>query len=173
MANLQHTIMKGLSGMSNCINELLQCRETKTIPNYRNIIPQLLKTTALSGHVCRELSFKRKEVIRPVLYPDFKLLCSKNHKVGPLLFGEDLAKTAQEIRSSAKTVLSLTHHTGQNNFNKRYHVQGPSEPSKPFLSQRERPQFPPRKPQHLTYNGKHLQKNRNIKISGKYFSSIC
>ena len=36
----------------------------------------------------------------------------KNHKVGPLLFGEDLAKTAQDIRSSAKTVLSLTHQTG-------------------------------------------------------------
>ena len=61
MANLQDTIMKGLSGMSNCINELLQCWETKTIPNYRNIMPQLLKTTALLGHVCRELSFKRKE----------------------------------------------------------------------------------------------------------------
>jgi hypothetical protein len=148
MANLQDTIMKGLSGMSNCINELLQCRETKTIPNYRNIIPQLLKTTALLGHVCRELSFKRKEAIRPILHPDFKPLCSKNHKVGPLLFGEDLAKTAQDIRSSAKTVLSLTHQTGQNNFNKRYHAQGPSQPSKPFLSQRERPQFPPRKPQH-------------------------
>ncbi len=40
MANLQDTIMKGLSSMSNCINELLQCRETKTIPNYRNIKPQ-------------------------------------------------------------------------------------------------------------------------------------
>ena len=72
----------------------------------------------------------------------------KNHKFGPLLFGEDLAKTAKDIRSSAKTVLSLTHQTGQNNFNKRYHAQGPSQPNKPFLSQRERPQFPPRKPQH-------------------------
>ena len=32
--------------------------------------------------------------------------------------------------------------------------------------------FLPENP-NTTYNGKHLQKNRNIKISGKYFSSIC
>jgi hypothetical protein len=156
LANLQDTIMKALSGMSSCIHELLQCRETKTIPNYQNIIPQLLDTTALLGHVCRELSFKRKEAIRPMLHPDFKPLYSKNHKVG--LFGEDLTKT----------VMSLIHQTGQNNFNKCYHAHGPSQPSKPFfLSQRGRPQFPPRKAQHYQQqktSTKHLF--RNIEKSG-------
>ena len=145
LANLQDTIMKALSGMFSCIHELLQCRETKTIPNYQNIIPQLLDTTALLGHVCRELSFKWKEAIRPMLHPDLKPLCSKNHKVG--LFGEDLTKT----------VMSLIHQTGQNNFNKCYHAHGPSQPSKPFFYPKGGGHsFLPEKP-NTTNNRKHPQ----------------
>ncbi|CAB4041283.1 Hypothetical predicted protein, partial [Paramuricea clavata] len=58
MANLQDTLIKGLSGLANATNTLLECRESKTIPDYRAIVPQLIDTTALFGHVCKELSYK-------------------------------------------------------------------------------------------------------------------
>ena len=97
------------------MNTLLECRETKTIPDYKAIIPQLLDTMALLGHVWNEISYKRKDAIRPILHPDFKPLCSRSHKVGPLLFGEDLAKTAQDVRNSSKAVASLKD-IGNENF---------------------------------------------------------
>ena len=150
MANLQDTLLKGLSGLADSTNALLTCRENKTIPNYKDIIPKLLDTSALMSHVCKELSYKRKEAIRPILHNDFKQLCTKAHKVGPLLFGDDLAKTAQDLRTSSKTVVSLTSHpTGPGTYNKRF-PSGPShsQAHRPFLSQRGRTQFPPRKPQH-------------------------
>ena len=128
----------------------MTCRENKTIPNYKDIIPKLLDASALMSHVCKELSYKRKEAIRPILHNDFKQLRAKAHKVGPLLFGEDLAKTAQDLRTSSKTVVSLTSHpVGPGTYIKQF-PSGPSQSqtNKPFLSQRGRTQFPPRKFQH-------------------------
>ena len=122
----------------------------------------MLDSTALFGHVCKELSYKRKDALRPMLHPDFKPLCSKTHKVGSLLIGDDLAKTAQDIRSSTKTVMSLTHQLGYNPM-RRYPL-GASPSSRPFLSQRgrtpfpPRTQYPPRKPQHYP-NRKRFTKN--------------
>jgi hypothetical protein len=147
MANLQATLIKKLSGQANATNTLSECRESKTIPDYRAIVPQLIDTTALFGHLCKELSYKCKDAIRPILHPDFKPLCSRTHKVGPLLFGEDLANEAQNIKTSSKTVLSLTSNSGPNSYTKRF----PASPSqyqanRPFLSQRGRTHFPPRRP---------------------------
>lgn len=160
MANLQDSTIKGLSGLACSIDNLLQCRENKTIPNYRALIPTLLDVTALFGHVCKELSYKRKEAIRPILHPDFKPLCARTHKVGPLLFGEDLAKCAQDIRSSSKTVMNLIPNPGQRAqtiFTKRF-SSTQSQARKPFLYQQGRAQFPPRKPQNFQ-NRKTFTKN--------------
>jgi hypothetical protein len=150
MANLQDTLLKGLSSLADSTNSPLTCRESKSIPNYKNIIPQLLDTAALMSHVCKELSYKRKEAIRPILHSDFKQLCTKAHKVGPLLFGDDLAKTAQDMRTSTRTVVNLTSHPlGPSTYHRQF-TPGPSQSpaSRPFFSQRGRNQFPPRKSQH-------------------------
>ena len=48
MANLQDTLLKGLSGLADSTNALLTCRENKTIPNYKDIIPKL-KICLVSG----------------------------------------------------------------------------------------------------------------------------
>ena len=128
--------------------------------NYRALIPTLLDLTALFGHVCKELSYKRKEATRPIIHPDFKPLCARTHKVGPLLFGEDLAKCAQDIRSSSKTVMNLITNPGQRAqtiFTKRF-SSTQSQARKPFLYQQGRAQFPPRKPQNFQ-NRKTFTKN--------------
>ena len=161
LANLQDTIIKGLSSLATSMNTLLECRETKTIPDYKAIIPQLLDTTALFGHVWNEISYKRKAAIRPILHPDFKPLCSRSHKVGPLLFGEDLAKTAQDVRNLSKAVASLTTQfagqSSQSYQTKRFSPY-PPQTSRPFLSQRGRAHFPPRRHQNYQ-NRKQFKKN--------------
>ncbi len=105
----------------------------------------MLDATALFGHVCQELSFKRKETIKPILHPDFKSFCSCNHKVGKLLFGEDLPKVVQDLRASTKGVTQLTSSVASDNKagkNKSFYNHLPN--NKNFLSQ-GRNQYPPRK----------------------------
>ncbi|CAB4001403.1 Hypothetical predicted protein [Paramuricea clavata] len=114
-SNLQDTLIKGVSALTTASNGLLVCRETKTLPNYKDLLSQLLDATALFGHVCQKLSFKRKETIKPILHPDFKSVCSRTHKVGRLLFGEDLPKVVQDLRASTKVVTKLTSFVPQGN----------------------------------------------------------
>ncbi|CAB3994449.1 Hypothetical predicted protein, partial [Paramuricea clavata] len=114
-SNLQDTLIKGVSALTTASNDLLVCRETKTLPNYKDFLSQLLDATALFGHVCQELSFKRKETIKPILHPDFKSVCSRTHKVRRLLFGEDLPKVVQDLRASTKVVAQLTSFVPQGN----------------------------------------------------------
>ena len=149
LSNLQDTLIKGVSALTTASNDLLVCRETKTLPNYKDLLSQLLDATALFGHVCQELSFKRKETIKPILHPDFKSVCSHTHKVGRLLFGEDLAKVVQDLRPSTKVVTQLTSFVPQGNqsgTNKSSYTRSPNNNNKHFLSQRGRNQYPPRKP---------------------------
>ena len=148
LSNLQDTLIKGVSALTTASNDLLVCRETKTLPNYKDL-SQLLDATALFGHVCQELSFKRKETIKPILHPDFKSVCSRTHKVGRLLFGEDLPKVVQDLRASTKVVTQLTSFVPQGNqsgTNKSSYTRSPNNNNKQFSSQRGKNQYPPRKP---------------------------
>ena len=122
--------------MAHVIDSLLSCREKKTMPNYKTLIPQLIDTTALFGHVCKELSYKRRDAIRPILHPDYKPLCSHAHKA--LLFGDDLAKKAQDMKTSSQTVAHLLQ-SGKPNVPFKRPPPGKQQGNKPFLSQRGRP----------------------------------
>ncbi len=144
LSNLQDTLIKGVSALMTAANELLVCRETKTLPNYKNLLSQILDATALFGHVCQELSFERKETIKPILHPDFISVCSSSHKVGKLLFGEDLPKVAQNLGASTKVVThELTSSVASDNKagkNKSFYTRLPN--NKIFLFQKGRNQYP-------------------------------
>ena len=174
LSNLQDTLIKGVSALTTASNDLLVCRETKSLPNYKDLLSQLLDATALFGHVCQELSFKRKETIKPILHPDFKSVCSRTHKVGRLLFGEDLAKVVQDLRASTKVVTQLTSFVPQGNqsgINKSSYTRSPNNNNKHFLSQRGGTNTLPES--HINRTKRHTQRNRQSINTGKRFSKIC
>ena len=136
MTVLQDTLIKGSSAIVVTVEDLLRNREKKTSPNYRSFIPRLTDAVALLGHVNKELSFKRRDVIRPYLNQEFKQACSRTLKSGKLLLGEDLPKTLQELKTTNRLMSNnmgsasqKNHHSGQ--FRGRQ-SQG-HHSSKPFL----------------------------------------
>ena len=92
---LQDILVKVTSAISLVTDDLLQSRERKSKPNYQVLISRLIDSVALLGHANKELSFKRKEALRPHLSSDFKPAWSRNFKPEKYLFGNDLAKTLQ------------------------------------------------------------------------------
>ena len=90
------------------MNDLLSHREKKTSPDYITLIPRLTDSVSLIGHVHKELSFKRRDAIRPYLNQEFKQACSRTLKPGKFLFGEDLPKTLQELKTTNKLMTSIT-----------------------------------------------------------------
>ena len=99
---LQDTLVKVSSVIICTTDKLLEHREKKTIPSYKALINPLLDSVALLGYVCTELSYKRRDALKPFLHKDFRLTCARSRKPGKLLFGNDLAKTLQELRTTNK-----------------------------------------------------------------------
>ena len=90
------------------VNDLLSHREKNTSPDYKTLIPRLSDSVALIGHVHKELCFIRRDAIRPYLNQEFKQACSRTLKPGKFLFGEDLPKTLQQLKTTIKLMTSIT-----------------------------------------------------------------
>ena len=100
---LQDTLVKVSSAIICTTDKLLEHKEKKTIPSYKALINSLLDSVALLGHVCTELSYKRRDALKPFLHQDFRLACARSRNPGKLLqFGNDLAKTLQELKTTNK-----------------------------------------------------------------------
>ena len=65
-----------------------------------------MDSVALLDHVCTELSCKRRDALKPFLHQDFRSACARSRKPGKLLFGNDLAKTLQELKTTNKIMIN-------------------------------------------------------------------
>ena len=151
MSVLQDTLVKVSSALIVTVDDLLNHREKKTTPDYKALIPRLTDSVALIGHVHKELSFKRRDAIRPYLNQEFKQACSRTLKPGKFLFGEDLTKTLQELKTTNKLMSSVTPDNRQGRAKSKNHSNNQfrgsyfhGNQSKSFLANRGGNVYPPR-----------------------------
>ena len=143
VAHLQEALLGGISASLMSANELLECREKKTLPDYKVLITQLIDSIVLTGLVCKELSYKRRDALRPLLHKDFQQACARTNKIGKMVFEDDLSKTIQDIKSTNKVMNTVTKPVANNS--KNYSKPKTYTHAKPFLWTKGRAQHPPRK----------------------------
>ena len=99
---LQDTLVTVSSAIICTTDKLLGHSEKKLIASYKALINPLLDSAALLGYVCTELSYERRDILKPFLHKEIRLACARSRKPGKLPFGNDLAKTLQELRTTNK-----------------------------------------------------------------------
>ena len=101
---MQDTLVVASGAIATSLNDLLLSRDNTKPLEHKVVATRLFDVITLLGSICKELSYRRKEALRPYLTSDFKYACNRSTKPKKFLFGNDISKTMQEIKTMGKIV---------------------------------------------------------------------
>lgn len=105
---LQNTMVKATAAVTVTANDLLTAKQQQSPLDYKGLIAKLIDAIVLIGHVNSELTFRRRDMLRPHLSSDFKQACSRNVKPTTLLFGDNLPEVVKQLQATNKIVNRVT-----------------------------------------------------------------
>ena len=109
---LQDALVTASSPVALSIDGILKFREKKSDLDCQAIVARQIDIITLLGHVSKELSYRRKEALRPTIHPEFGA-CGRTTKTTTLLFGDDLPKTLQELRTTNRIFQNFSSHSSR------------------------------------------------------------
>ena len=157
---LQDALVKTSSALALTIEDLLKARQDKVYPDSKAIATRLFYSIALLGHVNTELSFKRRDSLRPLLSPDLKAFCVRSNRPECYLFGNDLAKTLSSSKLEGK--IMAYEHTSSARYSPY-----PQQLRKPFLFNKGRTAVSPQNKFHQHARSFRPHQNKRFSTPGQ------
>ena len=99
---LQDALITASSAVATSVEDLLKSREMKSPLDFQTVVSRQIDIITLLGFISSELSYRRKEALRPSIAPEYKTACSRTTKATTYLFGDDLSKVMQEVRTTSR-----------------------------------------------------------------------
>ena len=101
---VQDTLVTPSGAIATCLNDLPLSRDKTKPLDYKAFSTLRIDVVTFLASVCRELSYFRKEVLRPYISAGLTFACNCSTKPVKFLFGIDVSKTMWEAKSMGKIV---------------------------------------------------------------------
>ena len=102
MKKVQNSLLKELMPLAQLTNTLLQLPGSVPTESRESIVKQALDSLTLIAQANGELNQRRREMIKPDLNQQFRRLCNDQVPITRWLFGDELAKTCQDITNTSR-----------------------------------------------------------------------
>ena len=100
LQKVQSLLLKGLMPLVELLETCRQSKDTTAVPDKGTMIKLVLDSITLLSQANGELNCRRRAMIKPDLNEKFQQICADHVPVTTLLFGDEVAKTLQDIAST-------------------------------------------------------------------------
>ena len=145
LANMQKVLVKVGSAVAKSTDTLLAIRADPEKTSASALTEKLGKLVtynadalALLGHVNIELSYRRRDAIKPNLNNEYSSLCGSQVPITGLLFGDELQSQLNNIKASNKIGHTTTAKSSYRNHSDGWKGKSSHSSGKPFLGKRGR-----------------------------------
>lgn len=103
IAHIQENVIAATSALVQGTELLLKAEKDSKIKeeDMKPIAKKLVDSSALLGHVNRELSERRRAMIKPYLKQEYKDLCSEETQITKLIFGDEFNQQIADLKKSS------------------------------------------------------------------------
>ena len=101
LANIQRAIASSATAMIQIVEGLLASAKSGKAPETHALVGKACDALALLGHASQDISFRRREAIKPSLKKEYGGLMSRNVPVTSKLFGDDVLKTMKDLKQES------------------------------------------------------------------------
>ena len=145
LANMQKVLVKVGSAVAKSTDSLLAIRADPEKTSASALTEKLGKLVTynadaleLLGHVNIELSYRRRDVIKPKLNNEYSSLCGSQVPITGLLFGDELQSQLNNIKATNKNGHTTTAKSSYRNHSDGWKGKSSHSSGKPFLGKRGR-----------------------------------
>ncbi|XP_070570900.1 uncharacterized protein [Ptychodera flava] len=97
---VQKCMVKAMIPILTSTNDLLKSKKAASESDISRLVKQLTDALAFLGQGCWEINQRRRAMIRPDLNRQYQQLCSKQVPITSYLFGDDLPKQVNDIKTT-------------------------------------------------------------------------
>ena len=145
LANMQKVLVKVGSAVAKSTDTLLAIRADPNKTSALALTETLGKLVtynadalALLGHVNIDLSYRRRDAIKPHLNNEYSSLCGSQAPITGLLFGDELQSQLNNIKATNRIGHTTTVKSSYRNHSDGWKGKSPRSSGKPFLGKRGR-----------------------------------
>lgn len=112
----QKPLLKGITAVANVLTKMMKStnHENQTSTEMAPLMTTLSDSLSLLCDASHEIDLRRRALFKPDMKAEYRLLCSEQHPVQDLLFGNELGKSVKDLTEASKVTSKISSKSNKN-----------------------------------------------------------